>query len=252
MLQTAIVQPRHEATLYICAKSVDLFLSTSTTTYFQPSTASLKRADMSPTLVPLRSIQSISKPRSPNHSLFTLNRLLSATPRHHFHPSPSKPQSSSPGDLPFRAGPSPPRLPKEEQELFETLQRQSTGAFSTPSSQRRTPPRINQSPDSNPSDIADAESVISRRTDKLASQPQPSTSSEAHSESSVEDEQEIKRVIEAKGDGAELHPAVRRGATPEFEGDVNPKTGEVGGPKNEPLRWGSAGEWSYNGRTTDF
>lgn len=60
------------------------------------------------------------------------------------------------------------------------------------------------------------------------------------------------KVIEADGKGEELHPNVVRGAEPEFEGDVNPKTGEVGGPKNEPLRWGSAGEWTYNGRTTDF
>ena len=61
-----------------------------------------------------------------------------------------------------------------------------------------------------------------------------------------------KKVIEARGKGEELHPNVRRGAPPEFDGDKNPKTGEVGGPKNEPLRWGAAGEWSYNGRTTDF
>ena len=60
------------------------------------------------------------------------------------------------------------------------------------------------------------------------------------------------KAIEARGKGEELHPNVRRGARPEFDGDVNPKTGEVGGPKNEPLRWGAAGEWSYNGRTTDF
>jgi hypothetical protein len=56
-------------------------------------------------------------------------------------------------------------------------------------------------------------------------------------------------------DGEEFHPNMRRGAPPEFEGDVNPKTGEVGGPKNEPLRWGSthnSGDWSYNGRVTDF
>lgn len=39
---------------------------------------------------------------------------------------------------------------------------------------------------------------------------------------------------------------------PEFEGETNPKTGEVGGPKNEPLRWGHEGDWSYNGRVTDF
>ncbi|ODV58609.1 Sdh8p, partial [Ascoidea rubescens DSM 1968] len=36
---------------------------------------------------------------------------------------------------------------------------------------------------------------------------------------------------------------------PEFEGDVNPKTGEIGGPKQDPLRHG---DWSFNGRVTDF
>lgn len=36
---------------------------------------------------------------------------------------------------------------------------------------------------------------------------------------------------------------------PEFEGDVNPKTGEVGGPKQDPLRHG---DYSFNGRVTDF
>lgn len=58
--------------------------------------------------------------------------------------------------------------------------------------------------------------------------------------------------IDASGKGEELHPDMRRGAKPEFEGEVNPKTGEVGGPKNEPLRWGGSGDWSYNGRVTDF
>ncbi|KAK6822678.1 hypothetical protein PG987_014223 [Apiospora arundinis] len=45
---------------------------------------------------------------------------------------------------------------------------------------------------------------------------------------------------------------LRKGAPPEFEGETNPKTGEVGGPKNEPLRWGAAGDYSFNGRVTDF
>lgn len=36
---------------------------------------------------------------------------------------------------------------------------------------------------------------------------------------------------------------------PEFEGDVNPKTGEIGGPKQDPLRHG---DYSFNGRVTDF
>ena len=99
----------------------------------------------------------------------------------------------------FKSGPAPPRLPKEEQEIFEELQRRSTGAFSTP--------QVNQSPQAE---------------------------------------------IKVNGDGEELHPDAPRGVKPEFEGEKNPKTGEVGGPKNEPLRWGSGGDWSYGGRVTDF
>ncbi|DAA78751.1 TPA_exp: Uncharacterized protein A8136_2536 [Trichophyton benhamiae CBS 112371] len=106
----------------------------------------------------------------------------------------------------FAPTPSPPRLAPEEQEIFENLQQQSTGAFSTP----RSTPRINQSPQSQP------EEVLQSSADE------------------------------------ELHPDLRRGAKPEFEGDKNPKTGEIGGPKNEPLRWGGSGDWSYNGRVTDF
>lgn len=100
----------------------------------------------------------------------------------------------------FKEAPAPPRLPKEEQEIFEDLQRRSTGAFSTP--------QINQSPQST--------------------------------------------EIKADGSGGELHPDAPKGVKPEFEGERNPKTGEVGGPKNEPLRWGSGGDWSYGGRVTDF
>ncbi|GAD94574.1 DUF1674 domain protein [Paecilomyces variotii No. 5] len=114
---------------------------------------------------------------------------------------------------PFARPPAPPRLPKEEQEIFEELQKQSTGAFSTP----RTPPKVNQSPNSAP-------------------EPEAAPS----------------RQINASGDGEELHPNMRMGAQPEFEGERNPKTGEVGGPKTEPLRWGGGGDWSYNGRVTDF
>ncbi|KAI6911629.1 hypothetical protein KC318_g5720 [Hortaea werneckii] len=118
--------------------------------------------------------------------------------------------------------PSPPKLPKEEQEIFEKLQQQSTGAFSTP----------------------------------RAAEPSENAEGEAQTKSMSADdmlEQLRERArLAAKGDGEELHPNVRRGAAPEFEGDTNPKTGEVGGPKNEPLRWGNTGDWSYNGRVTDF
>lgn len=105
--------------------------------------------------------------------------------------------------FPFANGPAPPRLPKEEQEIFEELQRRSTGAFSTP--------QVNQSPQSG----AQAE-------------------------------------IKVNASGEELHPDAPKGLKPDFEGEKNPKTGEVGGPKNEPLRWGSGGDWSYGGRVTDF
>jgi hypothetical protein len=122
-------------------------------------------------------------------------------------------------------GPAPPRLPKDEQERFEQLQRESTGAFSQPksttSSSSSARPQINQSPDS-------------------------TASSSTGGGSGGEGGAQAKPIPK----GEEFHPNMRRGAPPEFEGDVNPKTGEVGGPKNEPLRW--KGDWSYNGRVTDF
>jgi len=132
----------------------------------------------------------------------------------------------------FATGPSPPRLPTKEQEEFERLQKTSTGAFSTPKTPSNTRPQINQSP---------------------ASQAQGTTTDA----SAVQTEDQgadaiLEAKIEAQGKGTELHPDVRRGAKAEFEGDRNPKTGEVGGPKNEPLRWGEKSDWSYNGRVTDF
>lgn len=120
--------------------------------------------------------------------------------------------------------------------MFEELQRQSTGAFSTP----RSPPKINQSPNSTAADAAEAESKVDSRAANMSDTP-PSKF-----------KQQFDKVIEARGKGQELHPDVRMGAQPEFEGEKNPKTGEVGGPKNEPLRWGATSEWTYNGRATDF
>lgn len=48
----------------------------------------------------------------------------------------------------------------------------------------------------------------------------------------------------------DIHPDARRGLVPEFAGDVNPITGEQGGPKREPVRPNS--DWSFGGRVTDF
>ncbi|RIA98633.1 hypothetical protein C1645_749407 [Glomus cerebriforme] len=45
------------------------------------------------------------------------------------------------------------------------------------------------------------------------------------------------------------HPDLRKRQPPQFEGDKNPETGEIGGPKQEPL---THGDWSYGSRVTDF
>ncbi len=155
----------------------------------------------------------------PARRLFSSNVHLRATP-------------------PFRSGPAPPRLPKEDQELYEKLQRSSTGAFSTPQPQ-----------------VVVNQSLASSSISPQRQRPQVNQSPHAEPESELSTEQKIENInakVEARGSGEELHPDVRRGARPEFEGDRNPKTGEIGGPKNEPLRWGGGVDWSYNGRVTDF
>ncbi|KAJ6499959.1 hypothetical protein C8R47DRAFT_1175347 [Mycena vitilis] len=53
-------------------------------------------------------------------------------------------------------------------------------------------------------------------------------------------------------DDLQLHPDAREPLKPEFEGDVNPTTGEQGGPKREPVRQWVEGDWSYKGRVSDF
>jgi hypothetical protein len=74
--------------------------------------------------------------------------------------------------------------------------------------------------------------------------PEASSSSKA--------EKKVEAAAEEAEEDKDVNVGYFRGAKPEFEGDTNPKTGEVGGPKNEPLRWGGEGDWSYNGRVTDF
>jgi hypothetical protein len=45
------------------------------------------------------------------------------------------------------------------------------------------------------------------------------------------------------------HPDARRTPKPDFDGERNPVTGEIGGPKKDPLLHR---EWTYGGRATDF
>ncbi|KAI9491671.1 hypothetical protein BDB00DRAFT_475655 [Zychaea mexicana] len=57
-----------------------------------------------------------------------------------------------------------------------------------------------------------------------------------------------KQETDMQSEGA-LHDDAVPQVAPEFEGHVNPKTGEVNGPKQEPLRHG---DWSFGSRVTDF
>ncbi|KOS19060.1 Protein FMP21 [Escovopsis weberi] len=130
----------------------------------------------------------------------------------------------------FSARPAPPRLPDSEQSEFERLQRSAavSSAFQPSSSSSASASASSQDSSSPGSSSSDSAS------------PDPS-SSESSAQSSA-----------SASNAASENQGVFRGAPPEFEGDTNPRTGEVGGPKNEPLRWGGKGDWSYNGRVTDF
>ncbi|KAG8948899.1 putative mitochondrial protein, conserved [Tulasnella sp. 424] len=59
-------------------------------------------------------------------------------------------------------------------------------------------------------------------------------------------------VKTVSADGDLVHPDARPKPSPDFVGDVNPETGEQGGPKKNPLNWGADGEWTYGGRAVDF
>ena len=119
-------------------------------------------------------------------------------------------------------GPSPPRLPAEQQAEFERLQREAEARLSSHN------------------DIPTPQQPLA--TSRHVSTP----SSQAPSQ------QPGSKLPDHEVSPGTLSGGIRQGAPPEFEGDVNPKTGEVGGPPNEPLRWGGDGDWSYNGRVTDF
>jgi hypothetical protein len=48
----------------------------------------------------------------------------------------------------------------------------------------------------------------------------------------------------------EKHPEYRGKPKADFEGDINPKTGEVGGPKKEPLSWQGEVSLTSDGETS--
>lgn len=141
----------------------------------------------------------------------------------------------------FDPAPSPPRLPASQQAEFERLQREAEARLSTHTTATATP---------NVSPLATSRHT----TSPASSQPQPP--SPDHPPPAAQGVAEVTLASPAAegqaAGGGGFSGGIRKGAPPEFEGETNPRTGEVGGPKNEPLRWGGAGDWSYNGRVTDF
>ena len=99
--------------------------------------------------------------------------------------------------------PSPPKLPKEQQEEFEALQK-----------------------------LANSQAAIDEYNRQILEEG--SASSDVSSTASSTDVGVTSQYFKT---------------IPEFEGDTNPVTGEVGGPKQDPLRHN---DWSFNGRVTDF
>ncbi|KAK7204768.1 fmp21p [Myxozyma melibiosi] len=119
--------------------------------------------------------------------------------------------------------PAPPRLPEEEQEEFERLLKKANAPFAAAEDDV---PEIEV-------DVETLTAVMEGREAELS-----------------EEKQTVEQESLARLRAMNVKHADYVGRTiPEFEGDVNPKTGEVGGPKQDPLRHG---DYSFNGRVTDF
>lgn len=131
--------------------------------------------------------------------------------------------------------PSPPRLPADQQAEFERLQRAAEAALSSHNTIQPSDPAA-PAPTPSPS-----QQPLTTSRHVTSPSSNPAQQAQQHTQATAQDPS-----------AGSFSGGIRQGAPPEFEGDKNPKTGEVGGPKNEPLRWGSAGDWSYNGRVTDF
>ncbi|CAK7226046.1 hypothetical protein SCUCBS95973_006071 [Sporothrix curviconia] len=137
----------------------------------------------------------------------------------------------------------PPRLPPEEQAEFERLVRQAQESAAAAS-------------------LADAVAAANAKAEAEVAAAEAAAAVAAEAEASAANATTTGAAADTPAQAPAQTPAsalngnpiegVWRGAPPEFDGDRNPKTGEVGGPKNEPLRWGSSGDWSFNGRVTDF
>ncbi|SCV72665.1 BQ2448_4202 [Microbotryum intermedium] len=114
------------------------------------------------------------------------------------------------------------------QTRYITTSRTTSNSFSRPS-----PPLL---PRSDQKEFED----LQRRVNAPASQ---------RAQQDIEAQAELAQTVTGSEEDLTMHPDYRRTPEPTFQGDTNPETGEVGGPKREPL---VHGDWSYGGRATDF
>ncbi|KAL2877000.1 hypothetical protein SGCOL_007835 [Colletotrichum sp. CLE4] len=147
----------------------------------------------------------------------------------------------------FSRGPAPPRLPADQQAEFERLQRQASVSSAFQHLVEEQP----ESPADASSASAQFTSTSTSTSADASSSPAVATEATTTATATATEPATATPTIAATDEDT-MHPNYVRGAPAEFEGDINPRTGEVGGPKREPLRWGSGGDWSYNGRVTDF
>jgi hypothetical protein len=129
-------------------------------------------------------------------------------------PLPHQPSNGS--TSPFGNRPGPPLLPPDQQREFEELVRKAQAPLSA-----------------------------APKTHTIGAMNSASSSGV----SSKIDDGDTTVVADATAEVLERHPDAPKRLPPEFIGDVNPKTGERGGPKREPLKFG---DWSYGGKVTDF
>lgn len=88
--------------------------------------------------------------------------------------------------------------------------------------------------------------------ERLIKQANAPTSASASEASDVVSSDRPEKIISSTASNKQeesFHPAYRK-IKVEFEGEVNPKTGEVGGPKRDPFNASEGKDWQYGGRVT--
>jgi hypothetical protein len=97
-------------------------------------------------------------------------------------------------------------------------------------------------------------SQISRYGRRVSSLSRPAPPSLPQKQQRELEELIRKARTSSLGEATQLHPDAPEPLKAEFQGNINPTTGEEGGPKREPVgRWSAeGGDWSFKGRVTDF